>query len=878
MISVTGAASRYNPARMALAPGTRLGVYEISAPVGTGGMGEVYKARDTRLGRTVAIKILSSALAGDRAFRARFESEARTLSQLAHPNICVIHDVGESDDVSYLVLEYLDGETLADRIARTPIPFDEARRIGVDICRALDAAHRAGIIHRDLKPGNVILTRTGAKLLDFGLARGHDRGDFGATTAVALTQQGTVVGTPAYMSPEQLHGAQADTRSDIFALGAVLYELFTGRRAFEGSTAMAIAASIVGSDPPPPSTVNPRLPSAVDPIVQGCLARDPDGRWQSAHDVGRQLEAVATGRRHDASTSAPRSTWMPWAVAALALAIAAAAWLLRGSAAPPERPTFAFQVSLTAGSLLQSVEGNTVALSPDGSQLAWIALETDATRIWIRSLAQLDNRPLRGTENATALFWSPDGKSIAFFAGGLLQRLDLSTDTPITVTPVRRGNGYTGAWGAGGRILYAPIQGEGIYRVSTTGGAPEKIVSANRPAGERRVGWPCFVGDGPAFTYILHREDGASFLMLAREGQPPRRIAELDVEAQYMDPGYLVYVRNGALVAQRFDVAEARLTGELLPIAPIVQSFPASGWARFAVARSGTVAFGSGQDRSHLAVFDRTGAEQSRLGGTGDYDDVELAPGRQSVLFSRTNAAGIYDVWSLDLTSGTETLVTSGPGTKIGPVFTPDGAKMIYSRTAGGSPELYERDLASGAEERLLPNESFQQVTSLSRDGKIIVFQQRTDRGDWDIWMLPRDGSGRAAPVVASPFNEVSARLSPDDRLIAFASDETSQSEVYVAPFPSGTPKTRVSRAGGRAPHWTPDGRDLLYIAGDGHVMRVPMSAAGQPGSPVLLFDAHVAWRDFLVLPDGRLLAIVPDKTGRFEPLTVIVNPLPHAR
>ena len=870
---------------MPLAPGTCLGSYEITGPLGAGGMGEVYKARDTRLGRTVAIKVLNATLAADPAFSARFESEARTLSQIAHPNICVLHDIGTTGGTVYLVLEYLEGETLADRIARGLIPFDVARRIGSDVCRALETAHRAGVVHRDLKPGNVMLTKSGAKLLDFGLAREHVRSATGdVSTAIALTQAGTIVGTAPYMSPEQLQGHPADPRSDIFALGAVLYEAFTGRRAFAGASPMAIAAAILSNDLPAPSTVNRQVPRALDPIVQGCLARDPDARWQSAHDVGRQLDALHD--REDALPPAARwriAAWLPWLVAALGIATAAGAWMVSRSTAPSERPTIAFQVPQPKGTLqFSSVEGNSLALSPDGSELAWIAYEEQTTRVWLRPLGRLEGQPLAGTDHATALFWSPDGLSIAFFAKGTLQRVDLPSSAPVTICAVQPGIGYTGTWGAGGQILFAPIQGEAIYRVSTSGGSPEKVIAANRGAGERRVAFPWFLGDGRTFIYLLHLDGGGSFLMLARDGQPPLRIAEMPSEAQYVDPGYLVFARDGALVAQRFDASSGRLTGDLIPLASHVESFPASGWGEFSAARTGTIAYGSGGDLAHIAWIDSAGREAGTIGEPADYlDDLAAAPDGQHVLGSRADTAHLYDVWSIDLARGTATRLTSGTGTKIGGLLRPDGRHLIYSRTTGGAPELQERDLDSGREERLAPVEAFQQATAMTRDGRAIVYMQRTDRGDWDLWTLRLDGTPAPTPLAATPFNETDGRLSLDDRLLAFVSNETNQPEVYVAPFATPAAKVRVSDHGGRAPRWAADGRTLLYIAGDERLMRTTLTLTSslQVGTPAPMFaTARSAWRDYLSLPGNRILAIVPDSIGREQPMTVIYNALPPAR
>jgi hypothetical protein len=378
----------------------------------------------------------------------------------------------------------------------------------------------------------------------------------------------------------------------------------------------------------------------------------------------------------------------------------------------------------------------------------------------------------------------------------------------------------------------------------------------------------------------MHLTGGASFLMLARDGQPPQRVAEMTSEVQYADPGYLVFARGGALVAQRFDAASGRLNGDPIPLASHVESFPASGWAQFSAARTGTVAIGSGGDLAHMAWIDGAGRETGTIGEPGDYlDDLSAAPDGR-MLGSRTDAAHTYDVWSIDLARGAETRLTSGAGTKIGGLLTPDGRRLIYSKTTGGSPELHLRDLGSGREERLTPDEAFQQATSITRDGRALVYMQRTDRGDWDLWTLRLEADRTPRPLAATPFNELDGRLSPDDRLLAFASNETNRSEVYVAPFATPSAKVRVSSHGGRSPRWAADGRSLLFIATDDRLMRASVSSTASPqiGTPAPVFAAKAAWRDYLALPGNRLIAIVPDRIGREQPMTVIYNALPPGR
>ena len=730
-----------------------------------------------------------------------------------------------------------------------------------------------------------MLTRAGAKLLDFGIAverRGGTAAN--ATTALALTLPGTFIGTAAYMSPEQLQGTAADARSDIFAFGAVLYEAATGRRAFPGDNPAATTAAILSSDPLPPSTLRQELPAAFDAIVAGCLVRNPDERWQSAHDVGRQLEAMTptTGpqARH-AEQRARGSAWIAWTIAAAAVAAlaAGAAWRWRTPAPPAGAPAVAFKIVLPSGTtMIETVEGNAIALSPDGVQLAWIGKDASpTTRIWLRSLAQLEARALPGTEGATSLFWSPDSRSIAFFAKGALQRLDVQGSGPLVICPVKRGEGYTGTWGADGRILFAAIQGQAIYSVSTAGGAPQQAFASNAAAGERRVGWPWFLPDGRSALYLVFDSVDTRRLMLARPNQPPQRIADLPTEAQFVDAGYLVFCRNGSLLAQRFDPVSAQMSGDPVQLAAGVQMFPPSGWGGFSVSRSGSIAFLSAAADAHLAVIDPDGRVTGYLGPPGNYLVASLTPGNDSVLATRMdNDSGVYDIWSIDITRGTETRVTSGPTTNMSALVSPRGTSMFFSRTAGSAPELVKRDLATGAETRPVPTNRFQEPLAVTRDGATLVFMQRGERGDWDIFTVPTESGRPPTPLLATTFNEVDGRLSPDDRAIAFTSDETGHDEIYVAPFPRASPKVRVSAAGGHLARWT-GAHTLVFLADDGHLMRVEISSdpSLHVGTPAAAFaqPLKLPWRDYFALPGGRLLAIVPEAIPQ-QPLTVITAAL----
>ena len=596
---------------MTLSAGMRLGPYEILSPLGAGGMGEVYRARDTRLDRSVAVKVLPPHQSSSPEARERFEREAKTISQLSHPNICALFDVGRQDETDFLVMELLEGETLSDRLKKGPLPLEQTLRCGVEIADALDQAHRQGIVHRDLKPGNVMLTKAGVKLLDFGLAkaiapllRGADASQLETATAPHdLTQEGTLLGTFPYMAPEQIEGKAADTRTDIFALGAVLYEMATGKRAFVGDTRAALASAILTSEPKPMPSLRPTCPPALDRLVRTCLAKDPERRWQTAHDVGLQLAALAEdgplGPAPSASSVGRRL--VPWVVAALGVAVGLGA-LLRPQASPPAVPrTVRFSVPPPPGrTFLDTVETVPLALSPDGSQLAFVARDpTGVTRLWLRPLSAMEARPLEGTEGALSSLWSPDGRSLAFFAAGKLKRLDLPGGSALPLCDVRPGVGLHGTWGRDGQILFASAEGEAIYRVSTAGGAPAVAVKADPSQGDTRINWPSFLPDGQRFFYLTRLRDGGGQLMLAQPGKPPRPVLPGVSSVQYVDPGYLVFAREGTLLGQRFDFANGRVAGE-----------------PFSIARSGAVLrlFGVGgvhglaERRACLRVQQRSGA------------------------------------------------------------------------------------------------------------------------------------------------------------------------------------------------------------------------------------------------------------------------------
>jgi serine/threonine protein kinase len=881
---------------VSLTASTRLGPYEILSPIGVGGMGEVYRARDTRLHRDVAIKILPQPLSSSAEVRQRFEREAKTISQLSHPHICALYDVGNQDGVEFLVMELLEGETLAERLVGGPLPLDQTLRFGPQIASALEAAHRKGIVHRDLKPSNVMVTKSGVKLLDFGLAKALapaptlESFTSAPTAAKDVTRPGMILGTVPYMSPEQLQGREADSRGDIFALGAVLYEMATGRKAFEGTSPVSIMSAILTSEPPPISSIAPMSPASLERLVRTCLAKDPDDRWQTARDVELQLTAIAEGvsAPHSPMTAPrpARARWLPWLVAGAALAIALVATLRKGSPPVPSLRTIRFSVPPPANGAFvgYSVETTCFAVSPDGSRLAYVASDPQAgQRIFLRPLSGNEARPIPGTEGANSLFFSPDGRSIGFFAEGKLKRVELSGAAPVTICDVSLvGPYWSGTWGRGGDILFAGVtRGRPLLRVSAAGGVPAEVMRADLSRGEARLGWPWFLPDGERFLYLLRYLDGRGDVMLAEPGKRPRSILAVKSAVQYVDPGYLVFARDGVLLAQRFDPKSGRVAGEPLSIAEHVRYFLSTGAASLAASRDGTLVYQSQEDVKRLTWFDRTGRELDSVGPPGRYLSVSIAADGGRALVDRARPGiGTFGIWSLDLERATETPVTSGPETEVYPIWLPGGRSFAYSVDRGEAPQLYRKDLATGKEERLLSGAGFQWASDVSPDGRSLVYGEASEHGWFDLWTLPLTGGGKPVALLQAPFQKRIALFSPDGRYLAMLSTESGRYEVYVTPYPGPGERVRVSTGGAQSLRWSRDGRELLYLSTDGHMMSVPVktSPSLELGVPTALFVVNgKVWSDFDVAPDGkRFLAIVPKIVADEQPLDVIVNWTPE--
>ena len=886
---------------MTLASGTRLGPYEILAPVGAGGMGEVYRAKDTRLDRTVAIKVLPASLASDPDRRQRFEREARAVSSLNHPHICTLHDIGQQDGIDFLVMEYLDGETLADRLKKGPLPTDAVLRYAIQIADALDKAHRHGVVHRDLKPANVILTRSGAKLLDFGLAKlkGPEVPAGSMLSALPtgekpLTEAGTLLGTFQYMAPEQLEGKEADGRTDIFAFGAVVYEMATGRRAFEGKSQASLIAAILEHEPPPMTTVQPLTPPALDRVVRICLAKDPDERWQSAHDVMAELRWIAEGASQ-AGIAAPTVAHrrgregLAWAIAALGLAAALAVALLSRSAGTPvySRLVRAY-VPAPAGMSFTFTGDNAgpVQISSDGARLAFVAEDKDGQqRLWVRPVDAAAAQPLAGTEGATFPFWSADGRSLGFFAGAKLKRVDLSGGAPLALCDARDGRG--GTWNGRGVIVFAPDARSALFQIPDAGGEPRAVTSVD-PARHTTHRWPVFLADGRHFLYLAANHDTSrpeddGLYIGSLEGGASRMLMRSHAGA-LPAAGYLLFVQDSTLFAQDFDDARLAVRGEPIPVVQNV-TYDRGIWrAAFGASSTGILAYqaGGAPTSTQLTWFDANGKTVGRVGEKDLYFDVRLSPDGHRLAAAVGDTS---DVWIYDLVRNVRSRFSFDPTNDTEPVWSPDGSRIVFAsdmllgQGLRGRFALYMKPSGGGrTEERLLESTLNQEPSDWSPDGRFLAYVQGdpSRKTREDIWILPMAGERKPFPYLETEFAEREARFSPDGRFVAYTSDESGRREVYVTPFPEPRDKWQVSPAGGRLPIWRRDGLELYYLAPDNKLMAAAIHVRGpevEVGTvrPLFATAARRQFGAYDVSPDGRFLINAVSEQSS-EPITLVVN------
>jgi len=853
---------------MQLNSGARLGPYRIDAAIGAGGMGEVYRATDTRLDRSVAIKILAAGFGSDPMLHARFEREAKAISSLSHSNICALYDIGEAAGadgaaLQYLVMEYLEGESLEARIQKGPLPVEQVLRIGTEIADALDKAHRRGIVHRDLKPGNVMLTKSGAKLLDFGLARttgnALDQNDDGATAHKPLTQEGTLVGTFQYMAPEQLEGHNADARSDLFALGAILYEMLTGQRAFEGKSRASIIAAILSSEVKPISEIRPLVPPALDRLIRVCLAKDPDERWQTAHDVMLQLRWVEEGGSK-AGVAAPvarrRATResLAWTVAGLVTLIAIA-WAIAFFRRAPETPRAVhLSVETPDKTSLFPFDERGIALSPDGSRLAFVAAGEDGRRLlYLRALSSDTPQPLAGTEDASFPFWSPDGQFIGFFAGGKLKKVVSGGGPPQIICDAASGRG--GTWNEEGTIVFEPTITSSLYRVSAGGGTP--VAATVLRSGETRHRWPSFLPDGKHFLF----NNSLSDVYVGTLGTTGiSKLIEDGSNAEFVLPDGVVFSRGSTLMTQKLDLRHWKLVGDAVPL-PVG---PVSYWAPkrlsiFSTSRNGTLAFlPAVSPVSRMVWIDRNGHESGTVGDMAVYQDAALSPdGARIAAIKGSPFDG--DIWLIDVAEGRWSRSTFTPGSYGDLTWSRDSSKLAYMFTVAGIGQVFVKTLArDDAPAQLTHVTNFTVPFSFSPDGLSLLIGTQQPATSWDLFSVALDGKSAMQPVVLTPYAESRARFSPDGKWFAYDSNESGRTEVYVRRYPPTVDQWQISSSGGASAAWSADGRELYFI-GSGSLMTVAIGGGERlnPGTPRPLFPVSSMLLASTMSTSGPLGALI---------------------
>ncbi len=851
---------------MTLPNGARLGPYEIQAALGAGGMGEVYKAKDTRLNRTVAIKVLPSHLRDDPDLRQRFDREAQAIAALEHPHICVLYDIGHDAGTDFLVMEYLEGETLAARLAKGPLPLDQVLRFAVEIADALDKAHRKGIVHRDLKPGNVMLTKGGVKLLDFGLAKLQASGavaglNIAATITGPLTGQGAILGTLQYMSPEQIEGKEADARSDIFSFGVLVYEMATGKKAFDGKSHASLIAKILEHDPPPMSSVQPVTPPSLDRVIKRCLAKDPDDRWQTARDLTVELKWVAEQGWPSAASSAGTATaagvpGLSRAPTRVRIALArhplvlglgtlllgaavasVATWNFKPAPVPSPQAVTRFTITLPPGERLVPAGAGQpiVALSRDGRYLAYRTF----SGLVLRAMDDPRPRPIPETGSAVDPFFSPDGQWLGFFVLGALKKVPVTGGAALTL-----GSGYTAvgaSWSDTGRIVFAPNSTSALQQIADSGGPPQPLTRLAQ--GEASHRWPEVLPGGTAV--LLSRGGGATVTRVSvysiKTGEQ-RDLVPAGTYPRYASSGHLLYAQGGTLMAVPFDAERLLVLGTPVPVVEgVLQS--ASGATYYSISDTGSLAYvagGAGSGQRTLVWVTRTGTEQSLPAPARPYDWPRLSPDGRRIAVEVGQ-----QTWTYDLARDTLTRFAFEGNQNDAPQWTPDGKRIVFRSNREGPANLFSQ-LAdgSGGLERLATSKFNQVPRSLSGDGQFLAFHENDPTTQRDIWVL-RMSDRKAQPFLRTPFMEGAPAFSPDGRWLAYVSDESGRPEVYVQPYPGPGGKWQISPDGGTEPTWRRDGRELFYRNGSKMIaVQIDAQTTFTAGKPTMLFD-----REYLTSP-----------------------------
>ncbi|MGH9774631.1 MAG: protein kinase domain-containing protein [Candidatus Acidiferrales bacterium] len=886
---------------MPLAPGTRLGPYEITSPLGAGGMGEVYRARDTRLDRTVAVKILPQGLAATPDARQRFEREARAVSSLNHPHICALYDVGHQDGIDYLVMECLEGETLAARIEKGPLSTADLLRYASQVADALDKAHRQGIVHRDLKPGNVMLTKTGAKLLDFGLAKSEEflQGDIGSSLTVsrALTAQGTIVGTIQYISPEQLEGKPTDARSDIFSFGAMLYEMATGKKAFEAKSQASLIAAILREEPRPMRELQPLTPLLLEQIVKTCLAKDPDDRPQSAHDLKLQLDWIressgisevlkAGAEKPPARSKVPRIALAAGLLVLLMIGVIAFLYWPQNPRA--ERLEFSIPLHEDVSHL---------ALSADGRMLAFVSPDqaSGAHMLSVERVGSSAVSVLPGTEGASYPFWSPDDAYVAFFANAKLKKVAASGGVPQVIASATIGRG--GSWGSRGVIIFSPEAGGWLWKLNADGSelAPltDKIFDSAKEASHR---WPLFLPDGEHFLFYAGNfsnapDDRTSGVYLSSlTGKEKRLLVSAPSNPGYAN-GYLFYVdEKKSLRAIHLDASTGATSGESEVVADQVGFLPATFWAAFSVAENGTVVYNPtvGATLSLLTWYGRAGKELGHVGDVGVLSNPTLSPDNTRVAVDIADVkANTVNIWLGDIKNGTNSRFTFDPTEDSAGIWSRDGTLIAYRTYATQTALFLKQAQGLQSAKSIFSFEPGRQANddiianSWSLDDKEILCTWQLGAGGSNIVLAPASG-GKFVPFLSTKANATNGQISPDGKWVAYASDESGDWEIYVTTFPTAAGKWQVSRGGGSEPRWRGDGKEIFYIGPKSTLTAVSVSTEGtfSAGNPAPLFQtqfrAPVSSTDLFsydVTKDGqRFLVNRYAKPQQIAPLHIVLN------
>jgi eukaryotic-like serine/threonine-protein kinase len=883
---------------MALTSGTKLGPYEILAPLGAGGMGEVYRARDTRLDREVAIKVLPGKLSSDASLKQRLEREAKAVSKLSHPHICTLHDIGYQDGVDFLVMEYLEGETLEQRLLRGPLPPEQTLRYAVQIAEGLSKAHKLGITHRDLKPGNVMLTKAGAKLMDFGLAK--QSGVAPLATALTemtmeqskLTGEGMIVGTFQYMAPEQLEGKEADARTDIFAFGELLYEMATGKPAFSGKSRASLIAAILTTEPPPITQLQPLTRLALERVVKKCLAKDPDERWQSASDLASELKWMAESGSQ-AGVPVPvvnkpkERERLAWALAGIAIlaAVVLAAIQFRGGVKPAPVVRSLIPMEEGAFPIVTGDFAGPPVVSPDGRVVAFVAArEQGAELLWVRPLNALHARALTGTEGATFPFWSPDSRALGFFAGGKLKTVPLEGGTPsdVCAAPIGRG----GSWGAQGTIVFSPDFQSALEQVPAAGGNPTPATVMDKSKHDSHR-WPYFLPDGKHFLYlaVVHanaRDANDGIYVASLEGMAASHLVMRAYTNVAYAAGRLLFLRDNTLVAQPFDPQTGTLQGEAERVSEDVLSDQTTWRAQFDVSGSGILTYASGGPTPWQAVwYDRSG-KQIAPASEKVFNLLSVRISPDGTRLATEAGESQSEIWIYDRNRAVNTRLTFGPSQNSSPVWSPDGQWIAYAGVRAKNGIYRKSANGMGQEEQLLEGDSTaRNPFDWSPDGKSLLFGVGDFTAKGQIWVLPLTGDRKPVPLTQDTYVTNSTRFSPDGHWVAYASNESGRLEVYVMPFGGGTGKWQVSTTGGLQPVWRRDGKELFYWSQDNTLVAVPITLKPDgievgAAHPLFRFNNPVGMVGIIspydVSADGQRFVLIttPEQTPR--PITLVTN------